>query len=242
MSAAEPAVAWAFHYDPLGRLIERTDPNGHKTSFGFAMDTTQTPAPMVQTQTFPLLEGATKPYVQSQVLDSMQRLTALSDIAPEGESAGVTSIAYAAVADAATGAMNLQVIKTLPPTGRPNEGVGTLNAKVVYDPLGRILSRTDLAGESWTLAYTLSQTTDPATVRTVATETDPVGNQSVLVTDPSDRLVERRIGNPGDGATAPAAWRTTSVLYNAAAPADPGDGNRRRRDEFAGDQVRLRLR
>lgn len=213
LSSADPNVAWGFGYDAVGRLTSRTDPNANTTSFATAMNASQSPAaPTVRSQIFPLLVGAPKPYVQSLTVDSLDRPIAVSDIIVQGTTGGTTTLAYATLNDQTTGAHTLQITKTLPLADPGQQNPYTDVS--IYDAYNRVIAAMNAAGKAWTAAYTPAVTSNPVTVQTVATVTDPLGNQTVTVTDAAGRIVARKRGRPAQDGTA-AQWMTTAVSYNA---------------------------
>jgi len=213
LSSASPRVVWGFVYDAVGRLTSRTDPNTNATTFSYAMATQQSPAaPTTKSAVFPVLAGSDKPYVQSLTTDSLGRPTALTDIMVQGVTGGTTTIAYATQADPTTGANALKVTKTLPRVDPSQPSPYTQVS--VYDARDRLVSLQDAAGKTWTTQFSLATTASPVTVQTVATVTDPLGNQIVTVTDAAGRVVERKRGRPAQGGTA-AQWMTTTIAYDS---------------------------
>jgi RHS repeat-associated protein len=228
VSSANPRVVWGFAYDAIGRLTSRTDPNTHTTTFSYATATQQSPAaPTTKSAVYPLLDGAAKPYVQSLTFDSISRPTAVTDITLQGVTGGTTTLAYAILVDEATRAYRLKVTKTLPPIDAAQANPAT--EVFVYDAYGRLVSFQNAAGKIWATQFSLATTTNPATTQTVATVTDPLGNQVVTVTDPLGRVVERRRGRPAQGST-PAQWMTTTITYDSS-------GNPKRVVETGSDGV-----
>ncbi len=213
LSSASPAVVWQFTYDAVGRLATRTDPSSAVTTFGYVMNAQPSqPAPTVKSVVLPLLAGETKPYVQSMTSDAIGRQLALTDITVQGTTGGTTTLGYQVQTDPTTKARMLQLTKTLPPES-PTQGTPYTEV-LVFDAYNRVISRTTAAGKTWTTAFSLRTTTDPVTVQSVATITDPLGNQTITVTDAAGRVVERRVGKPAQGTT-PAVWKITAFSYDS---------------------------
>ena len=213
LSSASPRVVWGFGYDAVGRLTSRTDPNNQTTAFAYAMQADKSPAaPTTKSVVFPLLVGADKPYVQSLTLDSLGRPTALSDIAVQGVTPGVTTLAYATQRDPATGTNVMKITQTFPLVDSTQSMPFTQVS--VYDAYDRVISVTDSAGKTWTANFSLATTANPTTVQTVATVTDPLGNQTVTVTDAVGRVCQRKKGRSAQDLN-PAQWLTTSITYDS---------------------------
>ena len=196
-------VAVGYGYDPLGRLTSATDGNAQTTEYVYAMLLDAgSPYPSSVTTVYPAVETAagTERYQSVETRDAADRLIAVTD--REGLT---TTLTYEAVTGATEGTADLRVVTTLPPADPAASERYT--TAVVYDPLGRLVSRTDESGRTWTTEYG-TRSEDDGTVSEVVTTTDPLGNQSVDVLDAVGNRIENRIG-------AADAWRRTAYRYDA---------------------------
>jgi RHS repeat-associated protein len=193
-------VGAAYGWDVLRRIRSAVDGNGKTTDFTYAMDLSGA-APHVSTTTVthPALDDGTR-YTQSETYDAIGRLVAAASALP----GGVMTLAYAPVAGGPNGSKLLQVTTTLPKTDPAQAQPFTRSE--TFDAAGRLVSRTDERGKTWSTVYTTA--TQGGIVLSVATTTDPVGNQVIESTAPGGRVVERRVGK-GD------RWRRTRFQYDA---------------------------
>jgi len=212
ISAANPAVAWQFGYDPIGRLLSRTDPNGSATTFvpamatggaaGAATTTVQMNLPAAQTGS-----AATR---QSATYDPIGRILALSDIAAVSATPGVTTTAY--TTGTGVGSSKTAITTTSWPPADPGSPI--LMEIVENDAYGRPVRLVDQAGRATMIAYAAQQPQAATNINLIVTLTDISGAQRVIELDPVGRMVSQRWGRPAAGST-PAQWVTAVYTYDA---------------------------
>jgi YD repeat-containing protein len=214
LSPASPSVSTGQGWDVLGRLSSVTDGNQQTTTLGQRMDVKPvgTPCPTIFTITSPAVTihppvgpTRTERYAQLLTYDALGRLIAFTDRAVVGTPGPVTTIDHASVPGPG-GTVHQQITTTFPKADPAQPQPFTTVA--VHDAVGRLVSRTDERGKVWSVAYTTEL--DPATrsTRTVATTTDPVGNQVVEVTDARGRVVVTRTGRSS-------VWRVVTTAFDA---------------------------
>lgn len=193
-------VGVGYTWDALRRMKTSVDGNAKTTDFSYAMDLSgAAPHTTTATATFPALDDGTR-YSVSETFDAIGRVVARSNPLPDG----VATIAYAPVSGGANGSTLLCVTTTLPKTDEAQETPFTRSE--TYDAAGRRVARTDERGKTWSTAYTTA--TQDGIVLSVATTTDPVGNQLIESTAAGGLLVERRVGQ-GE------RWRRTRLHHDA---------------------------
>ncbi|MFL5384868.1 MAG: LamG-like jellyroll fold domain-containing protein [Longimicrobiaceae bacterium] len=193
-------VSVGYTWDALRRMLTSVDGNEKTTDFAYAMDLTgAAPHVSTATATLPALDDATR-YTLSESYDAIGRLVAAANPLP----GGVTTLAYAPVAGGPNGSKLLRITTTLPKTDPAQEAPFTRSE--TFDAAGRPVARTDERGKTWSTVYTTA--TQGGIVLSVATTTDPVGNQVIEATAPGGLLVERRVGKG-------ARWRRARFHYDA---------------------------
>ncbi|EJN15964.1 RHS repeat-associated core domain protein containing protein [Bradyrhizobium sp. YR681] len=216
--ATDPLVMRQYTWDAMARLATMVDGQLQTTNFDYAMDLTHPngPCPVARTTTTPKVTGEPQPFQSQWVTDMLGRVVKTVDLALQGTSGTVTTVAYSHVTGPTHGVLARQTLVTLPLENSSQQTA--YQTIVVTDALGRVISRTAENQKSWTTTYDVVALpiagSQSQMACEVATTTDPLGNQVIVTTDPLGRVVKRVAGNPGGDGVA-AQWRTSSYLYDA---------------------------